>query len=333
MTRRLPKITIAYRSASAMICAISQSRGATLSEVLESSGAGLSTDSARMIDLDHDVFREKFNRRHFVFQHNLSDHPLFQLPRLIELARSTAATRADDLYYDAGVQDIGQRWGTAPASFPVDATINRIEHAGAWIALKRADADPSYAALLDHCMSDILEVSGRQLERKMRRKEVIVFITSPNRLTTYHIDSENNFLLQLSGRKEINLFRPEDREVTTEQEVERFYSVDTNAATYKPHLQSRAEVLMMEPGMGVHIPVNAPHWLKNGDNISISVSINYHSYDSERAAIYRTNHYLRRLGINPTPPFRSPMLDHLKRPVGVALGQLNDRFRFQLRKP
>ena len=83
------------------------------------------------------------------------------MPRLIELARNTAATRADDLYYDAGVQDIRQRWGTAPAAFPVDETIARIENAGAWIALKRADTDPSYAAILDRCMSDILQVSGR----------------------------------------------------------------------------------------------------------------------------------------------------------------------------
>jgi hypothetical protein len=303
-----------------------------MSEVMESPKAGAVPDERRMIELDRNVFREKFNRRHFVFRHHLSDHPLFQLPRLIELARSTAATRADDLYYDAGVQDVRERWGAAPPPLPVDETIDRLENAGAWIVLKRADSDPAYAALLDSCMSDILEVSGRELERKMRRKEVIVFITSPNRLTTYHIDSENNFLLQLSGTKEINLFPPEDREVTTEQEIELFYSVDTNAATYKPQLQHRAEVLMMEPGMGVHIPVNAPHWLKNGDNISISVSINYHSYDSERAAIYRTNHYLRRIGLNPTPPFRSPMLDQLKRPVGVVLGRLHDRFLFQLRK-
>lgn len=303
-----------------------------MSEIVEIPKARAASDEGRMLVFDRHVFREKFNRRHFVFRHHLNDHPLFKLPRLIELARSTAATRADDLYYDAGVQDIGQRWGTAPSSFPVDETIDRIQNAGAWIVLKRAENDPSYAAVMDRCMSDILDVSGRELERKMRRKEVIVFITSPNRLTTYHIDSENNFLLQLSGRKEINLFRPEDREVTTEQEVERFYSVDTNSATYKPHLQHRAEVLMMEPGMGVHIPLNAPHWLKNGDNISISVSINYHSYDSERAAIYRTNYYLRRLGLNPTPPFRSPMLDQLKRPVGVMLGRFNDRFRFRLRK-
>jgi hypothetical protein len=285
-----------------------------------------------MMALDRDEFHEKFNRRHFVFRHHLADHPLFKLPRLIELARNTAATRADDLYYDAGVKDIGQRWGVSPVPFPVDETIDRIQNAGAWIVLKRAENDPSYAAVLDRCMSDVLEVSGRELARRMRRTEAIVFITSPNRLTTYHIDSENNFLLQLSGTKEINLFRAEDREVTTEQEVERFYSVDTNSAIYKPHLQHRADVLTLEPGIGVHIPVNAPHWLRNGDNISISVSINYHSYDSERAAIYRTNYYLRRIGLNPTPPFRSPMLDELKRPVGVMLGRVNDRLRFQLRK-
>ena len=126
----------------------------------------------------------EFDHWHFVFRHHLSDHSLFQLPRLIELARSTAATRADNLYYDAGVQNVRAALGHHSAPFPVDETIDRIENAGAWIALKRADADPSYAALLDRCMSDILEVSGRQLERKMRRKEVIVFITSPNRLTT-----------------------------------------------------------------------------------------------------------------------------------------------------
>ena len=89
-----------------------------MSEVLESPRAHLEPDSGPMIELDRDVFREKFNRRHFVFRHHLSDHPLFQLPRLIELARSTAATRADDLYYDAGVQDIraalGHRAGRVP---------------------------------------------------------------------------------------------------------------------------------------------------------------------------------------------------------------------------
>ena len=166
-----------------------------MSEVLGSLKTGL-VPEARMMELGRDEFHEKFNRRHFVFRHHLADHPLFKLPRLIELARDTAATRANDLYYDAGVKDIGERWGASPVQFPVDATIDRIQNAGAWMVSKRAENDPSYAAVLDRCMSDVLEVSGRELERRMRRREAIVFITSPNRLTAYHIDSENNFLLQ-----------------------------------------------------------------------------------------------------------------------------------------
>jgi len=43
-----------------------------------------------MLDLSPEVFRKNFNRRHFILQHELTGHPLFELPRLIELARDTA---------------------------------------------------------------------------------------------------------------------------------------------------------------------------------------------------------------------------------------------------
>ncbi len=282
----------------------------------------------RLVRLRPEVFRERFNKRHFIFEHALSGHPLFQLPRLIELARDTARTRPGDLYYDEGVTDLNERWGTSPSSMPIDETIRRIETRDSWIILKYAENDPAYKQLLDTCMQDILEVSGRQLQRSMRKREVIVFITSPKRITTYHIDSECNFLFQLQGDKEINVFRNDDREVLTEEEVERFWTVDSNAARYKPELQHHADVLMLKPGNGIHIPINAGHWLKNGDNVSVSVSINYHPWDSERGDIYAVNHYLRtRLGWNPTPPFKSPVLDAIKRPVGAALRVIRKSLR------
>lgn len=255
-----------------------------------------------------------------MFEHALSEHPLFQLPRLIELAQDTARRRPKDLYYDDGVTDLNERWGTSPGTLPIDETIRRIEHCDAWIILKYAENDPAYAQVLDRCMQDILEVGGRQLSKSMRRREVIVFITSPRRVTTYHIDSETNFLLQLQGDKEINIFRSDDREVVTEPELERFWTVDPNAARYKPELQHHAEVLTLVPGSGIHIPVNAPHWLRNGESVSVSVSINYHPWESERGDIYRVNYYLRKkLGWSPTPPFHNPVLDATKRRLGAAL--------------
>jgi hypothetical protein len=285
-----------------------------------------------MLKLDPTLFSERFNQRHFLLQHTLSGHPLFQLPRLIELARDTAKQRPWDLYYDAGVTDIGERWGTSPCAYAVDETIERIESAGAFIILKRAESDPAYARILDACMSDILEVAGPALNRKMRRKEAIVFIASPHRLTTYHIDSECNFLLQLQGSKTISVFRQDDRDVLTEEEIERFWTADTNAAVYKPHLQNRADTIVLEPGTGLHIPVNAPHWARNGDHVSVAVSINYHSYDSERAGIYCVNYYLRRkLGLVPTPPFRHPVLDAVKRPIGAVMLRLRESYRGPVR--
>lgn len=285
-----------------------------------------------MLKFDPTLFNERFNRRHFLLQHALSGHPLFQLPRLIELARDTARRRPRDLYYDAGVTDIGQRWGTSPCAYAVDETIERIDSAGAFIILKRAESDPAYAKVLDTCMSDILEIAGADLNRKMRRREAIVFIASPHRLTTYHIDSECNFLLQVQGSKTISVFRQDDRDVLTEEEIERFWTADTNAAVYKPHLQDRADIIVLEPGTGLHIPVNAPHWARNGDQVSVAVSINYHSYDTERAGIYCVNYYLRRkLGLVPTPPFRHPVLDAVKRPIGAAMLRLRESYRGPVR--
>jgi hypothetical protein len=278
-----------------------------------------------LLHLSRDVFAERFNRRPFMLEHRLSAHPLFDLSRLIQLARDTAESRPSDLYYDAGVTDLNEKWGTSPSAFPVDETIRRIETVGAFIILKRAEHDPAYKGLLDACMSDLLQVSGRELERKMRRRECIIFITSPNRITTYHIDSETNFLLQVQGQKQISIFNKYDREVLPEEEIERFWATDTNAAVYKPELQDRAEVIALRPGNGVHIPVNAPHWVQNGNNISVSVSINYHSWDSEWAHLYSVNYYLRnKFGIKPTPPFRSAALDAVKRPVGALLTKIHD---------
>src|SRR5215475_6237791 len=93
-----------------------------------------------------ELFRENFNRAGFAFHHNLSNHPLFRLDRLMELAKVTQQKRPGDLYYDAG-QDVGinQRWAEiAKPGFSAADAIERIENCGAWIVLKRADKDPEY---------------------------------------------------------------------------------------------------------------------------------------------------------------------------------------------
>jgi hypothetical protein len=282
----------------------------------------------RTLICDPLVFREKFDQKHFLLEHTLASEPVFQLPRLVELASATAASRPADVYYDAGDIGIGQRWDTATSgSLPVDETIRNIETQGAWIVLWRAEQDPAYAKLLNRVMSDILELAGHELERLIKKREVILFITSPNRVTSYHIDRECNFLLQIHGRKQISVFRREDRDVLPEEEIERFWTTDHNAPVYREALQDHADEFTLEPGNGVHIPVNGPHWLRNGDNVSISASFNFQFHDNVRADLYRANYFLRKVGLHPAPPFRGGGHDALKQPFGAAIYKARQLYR------
>jgi hypothetical protein len=231
----------------------------------------------------------------------------------MELAQETQSTRPGDLYYDAGTIDVNQRWDRTPKpEFSARDAIQRIEHCGAWIVLKRADKNPEYAAVLRECMAELQEFTGLNLDRVMKVQEVILFVTSPKRVTTYHIDRECSLLLQIQGDKHISIFDRNDRDVLSEEELERFWSVDHNAPRYKPELQHHATVYELRPGNGVHIPVNSPHWVQNGDNISVSLNVNFQYRDTMRANLYRLNFLLRRIGLQPTPPGASPAKDRVK---------------------
>src|SRR5713226_7772261 len=101
-------------------------------------------------------FASEFNQRPFTFQHNLSGHPLFQLSRLVQLARSKSSP--DEIYLDQDVRDVNQRWNeTPPSNLSVEQIIDRIEHERAWVILRRADTDPDYKLLLERCMMEIEE--------------------------------------------------------------------------------------------------------------------------------------------------------------------------------
>jgi hypothetical protein len=264
----------------------------------------------KLLDSDAHVFRDTFNRASFQFAHHLADHPLFELPRLLELARSLPDS---DVYYDAGDIRVNQRWDETPRTkLSVDQLIDRIENARAWIILRGSHKDPMYAGLLDQCLEEVRSQVGAAFPRKIKCARGLIFITSPNRITTYHMDRECNYLLQIHGDKVIHIFDRYDREVLPEEEIERFWAVDNNAAVFKEQYRDRGQPYHLEPGVGVHIPVNAPHWLQNGNNISVTLAITFQFWDAQLDNIYRTNYFLRKAGIRPLPPGRSRVRDALK---------------------
>jgi hypothetical protein len=259
------------------------------------------------------VFKENFNKHPFLFEHRLANHPLFSMPRLLELALETRAKRPQELYYDAGHNvPIGARWSEMGNKPPLEEAFERIQDAGSWITIHQAQRDPDYAAVFHECMREFESLTGQDFKKMMRVEDALIFITSPKRTTTYHIDRECNFLMQISGSKTIHMFDQRDKDVVPETELETFWAVDKNAGRYKPELQERSTPHRLVPGNGIHIPINDPHWLQNDDNISISLSVNFTLKDSERANIYRANYFLRKAGLKPEPPFTSPVKDVVK---------------------
>ncbi len=282
-------------------------------QVLPSVPGTATTPAASGYIVPSATFKNEFNKHPFLFEHKLADHPLFSLPRLKQLALETREKRPQELYYDAGHNvGVGTKWNEMGDRPPLEEAFDRIADTGSWITIHQAQLDPEYGAIFNDCMRQFETYTGLDFKKMMRVEDALIFITSPNRTTTYHIDRECNFLLQIHGEKTIHLFDQRDKDVVPETELEKFWAVDKNAGTYKPELQHRATPMRLVPGNGVHIPINDPHWLQNDNNVSVSLSVNFTLKDSERANIYRANYFLRKAGLKPAPPFTSPIADGLK---------------------
>ena len=284
-----------------------------------------------------DQSRQHLNHRPFRLSHSLANHPLFSLDRLIQQAR-LAHKRPGDLYFDSGDVRIDQKWGQIPISdLSYEDVLSRIEHSRAWLIMKHIECDPDYAAVLDACTRTVLELAPEPLRSQISKPEMLIIVSSPNRITPFHIDGELNFLVQVRGSKTARVFDRDNRTVLTEEEIERFYTIDGVAANFKPDIGPHAQVFELAPGDAIHIPVNAPHWVMNGTEPSVSLSINYELPESVRANIYRAKFVLRKLGFSPNPPGESPLRDAAKSALVsstyLPARALGKRLKRLLRKP
>lgn len=251
-----------------------------------------------------------FPHEPFVARHPLVGHPAFTLERLVDLA---ATLPADSVEYNAGELDVGVFGAETPRNgLSPTETIRRIETCRSWLVLKNVEQDPEFAALLDALLDD-LERRARLKLHGFGRREGFVFVSSPGSVTPYHLDPEHNFLLQLRGTKTIHMFDVADRFVMSEAVLDASHVGSGRNLPYAPTYEAHARCFTLTPGDALHFPVNAPHWVQNGDAVSISFSVTFRSAQSERNSQLRiVNHHLRQLGLAPSPVGRRPLVDDLK---------------------
>ncbi len=266
--------------------------------------------TGRLLELNAETLRRNFNRRGFLLGHRLAGHPLFELPRLLELARRLPT---EDVRYNSGRVSVETGlYRGAHNGLSIEETIRQIENCHSWMVLKFVERDPAYRELMDACLDEVQALT-EELDPGMCRRESFIFITSPHAITPYHVDPEYNFLLQIRGSKEVHQWESADRTVITEADIEDYLARHRTRIEFRDEYEARATVFNLQPGVGLHFPVAAPHWVRNGNEVSVSFSITFRTPASERRVrVSQVNSALRRAGMNPAPYGRSPMRDLLK---------------------
>lgn len=266
-------------------------------------------------DADRDRFRESFGEIAFSFHHRLADNPLFSLPRLaIAAERMIHAGIGNRFSVRDGTYDVDKPYSNEVERTKSLSAFDELRDSALFIKLSNvSEADRDYDDLCQEVVADTEALLGHPILGGVTMVHLSMFIASPHLVTPYHIDHDANFLCQISGEKDVYLFDPRDRELLPADEIERFYLGESNAARYREKFQPRGRCFRLVPGVGVHHPPLAPHWVRNDSDISISASIHICARDLDRRAhVYQMNRILRKARLHPRPPEQSPLLDSIK---------------------
>jgi hypothetical protein len=265
-------------------------------------------------------------RRIGAIKHNYHTHPLMQLDALAALARRLMprgncrfikpGTKLDSPFdHDAKPHD--QR--------DLDEVLENIDEPGSWIALYDAQVDKIYADFLAEVKGGIQALV--QPDQRIDDIRAFFFLSAPPSVTPFHIDRENNFWLQIRGRKNITVFDHRDREVVPAKVVEKFILAGgLDGVRLRPEDLERGQRFECGPGDGVYFPSTTPHMTESrpewpgADKLSISVGMVFYTNITRRhARVYMMNQFLRRLGVEPREPGVADRMDVVKAIAGRGL--------------
>ena len=263
---------------------------------------------------DLNNFRALYPESPGIVRHSLSGHPMFELEALVALA---GRMRPVDVEYNRGDLPL-EVDPNAPIGNGLDVanTIRGIEENGSWMVLKFVEQDA------------LLPVVGATTGPMLKQEEFI-FISSPGSVTPFHFAPEHNILLQLRGTKAMTVFPADDASVVAGIEHERFHAGGHRNLPWRDDIAPSGQSFALSPGDGLYVPVKAPHFVRNGPDVSVSFSVTWRSEWSYREAdAHGMNAVLRRLGADPRAPYRLPSDNRVKffgfralRKLGATFGR------------
>ena len=241
--------------------------------------------------------------------HRLTGHPLLELEALARLAE---ALPPGSVEYNLADLPIGISEKPAAPRMGIGETIRNIAAAGSWAALKNVEQMPEYAALLAELLEELRPAiearTGRMLDQ-----QAFIFITSPGGVTPYHFDPEHNILLQIRGSKVLTQFPAGDTAYAPDEVHETYHTGGARELGWHDDMAAGGAPFALTAGEALLIPVMAPHFVRNGPEVSMSLSITWRSEWSYAEADARAfNAALRRIGLSPRATRRWPSRNLVK---------------------
>ena len=225
-----------------------------------------------------DPVSARFDNSPFLITHDLASNPLFELERIVALAKGMPSNLIE---YNSGELPKSIDPNLTPANgLSVSETIRRIEECQSWMVIKSAESDQEYREVLETCIREVGESLGDTVPEFSNLRS-FVFVSSPGAVTPFHIDPESQFLLQIAGDKRIQIFDREDRDIISAKQLRDHWHGGHRNQPFPAALADRGEWFDMPPGTGVHLPVLSPHWVKVMNSVSISFSVTVRTPASE----------------------------------------------------
>lgn len=245
-------------------------------------------------------------------RHRLMNHPMLQLPELVELGKRLEARGSIRTHSDSAVA--GTSFAEAPGLHPnarsATETLKEIERAHAWMSLLNVQLDPVYRNLVSAVLESIQPLVERH-DPGMTYRGGWIFVTSPRAVTPFHFDKEHNFILQIRGHKRVYVWDHRDNVVASEQARDAFHRHHVrDLLAWREEFRARARVFDLSPGDGAYMPSTSPHMVENGDEPSVTASFTYYTASTRRdALLHASHHIMRRAGLTPPAVGRHPAFD------------------------
>jgi hypothetical protein len=244
------------------------------------------------------------------FDHGLRAHPLLTLDALAALGEALPATSVE---YNLADIDVSTLPDDAPTNgLGIGDTIRTIAANKSWAVLKNVEQIPAYRDLIATLLGELDDTVAARTG-SMLTLQGYVFVSSPGSMTPYHFDPEHNILLQLRGEKTMHVWPGGDPRFAAQVEHERYHGGGHRGLPWDEAWESDAFVADLVPGRAVLVPVMAPHYVRNGPEPSISLSITWRSEWSYRESeAHAANRWLRARGLSPAMPPRWPQYARAK---------------------